>query len=274
MERYSEDYPQVHRIWHHYPNLARHIVEEHKATGLTASGHDADHDLEVGQLAYMVAWPKDQNDAVLAGVAGLMHSTDRILEAKLNLEKRTISEAPEEEVSASVRWMLTNFTDIRDKERMDRIVEAVINHGSKPNQSEDDLITIAVADADRLANMGATLPIRSGQHNHNVRLLNPETIEVDPTDRSPREKYNNPDSVLWDIQNCANWYLDGNNPYSLRLDKSLELGRIRAERLVGMIQAIKDERALVGLYPYPYPVDDFYPYRGAPLHYIIPPASF
>ena len=242
---------EIQKIWELYPALATEVRNMHESTGLVASGHDADHDFEVGQLALMVAWPENQQSAVLAGVGGLLHSIDRILDVSFGLKQETVSVAAVESVSASVRSLLVLCTDVTDQESIDRIVRAVVYHGSKPNQSDDDMIMIAVADADRLANMGATLPIRSGQHNHNVRLLNHLTIEVDPSNRSPREKYNNPDSVLWDIQNCIDWYRKPDGPYALRLPMSLEIGKIRAERLEQCIQDIKNDRVFIGLYPYP-----------------------
>ena len=147
--------------------------------------------------------------------------------------------------------MMRQHTPYRDDESIGRVNFSVIHHGSKPNQPDDDIVTIGVADGDRLANMGASLPIRSGQHNNKVRLLNPITIEIDPSTRSPREKYMNPDSVLWDVANCIGWYRNPTGPYALRLPKSLEIGKSFAEILERHIQDIKDYRTLVGLYPYP-----------------------
>jgi len=242
---------EIPRVWEIYPELALEVKDMHQQVGLTASGHDVDHDLEVGQLALMVAWPHVQKAAVLAGVGGLLHSIDRILEVSMKTERETVSVVAEESISASVRSLLVQYSDVTDQDSIDRIVRAVVHHGSKPNEPGDDLVMIAVADADRLANMSATLPIRSGQHNHDVRLLNPLTIEVDLSDRSPREKYNQPDSVLWDIQNCIDWYRNPAGPYALRLVKSLELGKIRAERLERYIEEITEDRILIGLYPYP-----------------------
>lgn len=243
---------EIPRIWEIYPDLAIEVRDMHQKAGLIASGHDADHDFEVGQLALMVAWPENQTDAVLAGAGGLLHSIDRILDVSVKpVEQGTVSAVAVESVSASVRSLLVLCTDVTDQESIDRIVRAVVYHGSKPNQPDDDLVMIAVADGDRLANMGANLPIRSGQHNNQVRLLNPITMEVDRSDRSPREKYNNPDSVLWDIQNCIDWYRNQDGPYALRLVRSLELGKIRAERLERHIREIKDDRVFVGLHPYP-----------------------
>lgn len=242
---------EVPKIWELYPALAKEVGDMHKQVGLEASGHDTDHDYEVGQLALMVAWPEDQEAAVLAGVGGLAHSTDRILEVTLGLGNETISVVPEEAVRSSVMSLIIACTEIRDSESREKIVSAVIHHGSKPNEPDDDLVMIAVADADRLANMGATLPIHSGQHYHRLRVLNPQTLQVDPSDRSPREKYNNPDSVLWDIQNAINWARNPDGPYALRLPRSLEIGSMRATRLERSIEWIKGDRAFVGLYPYP-----------------------
>lgn len=241
----------VPRIWEIYPDLAREVKDTHERTGLTASGHDADHDFEVGQLALIVAWPIDEKAATLAGIAGLLHSTDRILEIVLNLRKETISVVGEKEIRESVTSRLQTYTDITDPVSVERVLNAVVHHGSKPNREDDDLVTIALADGDRLANMSASLPIRSGQHNSSLRILNPVTIEVDGSNRSPREKFNNPDSVLWDIQNCIEWYRNPHGPYALRLKVSLKIGRIRAERLERCIQEIKHDRVFVGLYPYP-----------------------
>jgi hypothetical protein len=238
-------------IWEIFQGLAIKVRDAHIQAGLIASGHDADHDFEVAQLAHMVSWPINPEAAVLAGVAGLLHSTDRILEISLNLRRETISVVGEVDIRDSVISDIQTYTNITDGVSVQRIVDAVMHHGSKPNQEGDDLVTIAVADADRLANMGASLPIRSGQHNRGVRLLNPLTIEMDLSDRSPREKYNDPDSVLWDIQNCIAWYRNRSGPYALRLPVSLEIGKIRAERLERVIQEIKEDRAFVGLYPYP-----------------------
>lgn len=222
----------------------------HQRVGLVASGHDADHDFEVGQLALMVAWPVDQRAAVLAGVGGLLHSADRILGVSLKPQEGNESKATEDTVRSFVLERLSGHTDIIGVSQ-NRVVNAVVDHGSKPNKADDDIVTIAVADGDRLANMGASLPIRSGQHNSNVPLLNPLTIEHDSSDRRPHEKYNNPDSVLWDIKNCIEWARNLDGPYALRLARSLEIGRIRAVRLERYIQDIKEDRLFVGLYPYP-----------------------
>ncbi len=238
------------RMWERFPELTRAVAQAHKEVGLVASGHDMDHDLEVAELALVVAWDHDESAAVLAGVAGLLHSMDRILERRLSLSQETISTVPEEVVREVLCEMLHQYVCIDAADR-DRVIGAVIHHGSKPNREGDDLVTIALADADRLANMGATLPIRSGQHHSRVRILNPVTIQVDYSERHPREKYNHPDSVLWDIQNAVNWYRQSDGLYALRLPKALEIGKIRAERLERLIEDILAERALVGLYPYP-----------------------
>jgi hypothetical protein len=242
---------EIPRIWDVYPSLAMEVRDMHKRVGLTASGHDADHDFEVGQLALRVSWSIDQQAAILAGVAGLLHTSDRVLEASLGLGKETISVVPSESVRSFVLERLGRHTNINDEASIDRVVEAVVHHGSKPNESGDDLTLVALADADRLANMGASLPIRSGQHNAHLRLLNPITIQDDLSTRTTREKYNNPDSVLWDIQNAINWYRNPDGPYALRLPLSLEIGRTKAEFLEVYIQKIIEERAFVGLYPYP-----------------------
>ena len=242
---------QIPKIWELYPDVVRAVKGLREQAGHDAPGHDPDHDLEVGQLGMIVAWSEDQHAAVIAGVAGLLHSTDRILDIILGLKQETISSVPEDAVSDYVRDILVR-AELTESD-IERVVYAVVHHGSKPNQPSDDLVTIAVADGDRLANMGASLPIRAGQHYGKLRVLNPETFEVDPSDRTPRDKYNNPDSMLWEIQNCIDWYRNQYGPYALRLPRSLEIGKIRAERLERVIREIKEDRQFVGLHPnYPF----------------------
>lgn len=234
-----------------YPGLAQDVKDAHERVGLTASGHDTDHDFEVGQLALMVCWKENRNAAMFAGIAGLLHSTDRIIERELGSAKETISTAPEEMIEQRVRELIQPIA-LTGAERQS-ILEAVIHHGSKPNRLDDDLVMIAVADADRLANMGASLPIRAGQHYDKLRVLNPQTIQYDPSRRSPREKYNNPDSVLWDLQNAIDWYRCSSGPYAIRLPRAREIAKVRAERLERYIREIVEDRELVGLYPnYPF----------------------
>src|SRR3990167_4853583 len=137
---------EIPRVWEIYPELALEVKDMHQQVGLTASGHDVDHDLEVGQLALMVAWPHVQKAAVLAGVGGLLHSIDRILEVSMKTERETVSVVAEESISASVRSLLVQYSDVTDQDSIDRIVRAVVHHGSKPNEPGDDLVMIAVAD--------------------------------------------------------------------------------------------------------------------------------
>lgn len=238
------------QICHVFTRLALAVKEAHEKVGLVASGHDTDHDLEVAELAHIIASPVHAGFALLAGCAGLLHSSDRILERQLSMENSTISQVPKASVRDYVRNMLHMHTSV-DEANYNFVIEAVVHHGSKPNQEGDNLVMIAVADADRLANMGATLPIRSGQHYPNLRILNPVTMQIDMSDRTSREKYNSPDSVLFDLQNAIDWYRNPTGPYALRLPKALEIGQVRAERLERLIQDIKEERELVGLYPYP-----------------------
>lgn len=238
------------KIWDLYPALAQAVKKEHEEVGLVASGHDSDHDLEVGQLALIVVSPEEEQMAVLAGVGGLLHSKDRILECRLGLAGSTISRVPEEDVRREVVLDLSRYTNIKGG-GVTLVVDAVVHHGSKPNKEDDHLVMRGVVDADRLANMGATLPIRSGQHYSTLKVLNPVTMQRDPSDRSPREKYNTPDSVLYDIQNAIDWYRNPAGPYALRLPTSIKIGKVRAERLERLIDEIKSDRELVGLYPYP-----------------------
>src|SRR3990167_3189882 len=112
---------EVQKIWDLYPTLAREVKDMHQRVGLVASGRDTDHDFEVGQLALIVTWPENEQDAVLAGAGGLLHSTDRILEVTLGLRQQTVSTVPEENIRFSVIERLVSCTDITDAANIKRV---------------------------------------------------------------------------------------------------------------------------------------------------------
>jgi hypothetical protein len=236
----------VPKIWELYPDLAKTVKKAHEDVGLNGGGHDFDHALRVAQMALLLAWETGFQPYAFkaAGVAGLLHNNDRILERKLQLKSHNVSDVDDEAVRSMTEEMLLENTDLREYQRR-LIIEAVINHGSKPNQPNDHLITVALTDADRLINMEPDVIIRSGQHHADIPALDPVYMEA-----TPGANYRDPKTVLWDIANCISWANEC-GPYVLRLPKARELGRQRADYLIGFIETLKRQRYDLGLFPYP-----------------------
>lgn len=240
--------PNIPNIWEIFPALTRAVRDKHRAVG-TGGGHDFDHDLSVAQTALHVGWSVSEKDASLAGAAALCHSADWILTEKNNLGKSgNLSRCSREDAQELVLTLLNEHTTLLSEEK-ERILFAVLNHG-KRNEPEDDLVLVLLTEADRLVNMGCTVIIRAGQHHSMLQEFNPVSIEIDQTGRPYREQYAHPDSVAWDLENCAKW-ANSTNPYCLRTPKGVEMGNRRASFLRAFLWLIKDEREELGLYPYP-----------------------
>lgn len=232
------------KIWEAYPGLASAVSHKHKQVGLINGGHDFDHALRVAQMAYVVAVDQSPKMALLAGVAGLLHNTDRILERALQIKSENISRVSDADVIHMALQMLNEWTDIAGEEEH-WVIDAVVNHGSKPNLLDDHLVTIALADADRLINMEPDIIIRGGQYHPDIPVLDSVYIEA-----TPGANYRDPKTVVCAIANCITWAAE-TGPYILRLPKARELGQERAGYLRTFIDTIKRQLADLGLVPYP-----------------------
>ena len=94
------------------------------------------------------------------------------------------------------------------------MVEAVLNH-PKLNDSADNLITITLKDADRLANLGPNAYIRSGQLYHYLPAYDPRYIK----NPNPAATFSDPKTVLHDIRCALEW------EQWLRLPRAKEIGK-------------------------------------------------
>ncbi len=221
-----------------FPGLAKAVKEAHEKHGLTASGHDFDHDLRVAAYALMIA--PDKQTGRLAAAAGFCHSADRILGS---IASGGLEEPEKEtEIGSLVREWL-NTTDLTSEER-DEIVFAVLHHEGA-NDEADTLLKITLCDADRLANLDADVLIRGGQFQPHLLVVDPVHFENDP-----EATYRDPRSILWDVKNCISWTKES-GPYVLRLPKARELGASRGAFLQLFIDKIHAQRSEVGLVPYP-----------------------
>lgn len=231
------------KIWEQYPELIKSVRDAHIEFGLFGS-HNFDHALRVGQMAYILAMSDNPTFAEQAGVAGLLHNNDRILECKLGIKFQNISSVPDLEIKKFTSSFLTKYTTFSENEK-ELIIQAVISHGTKPNQPNEHIIVTAVADADRLINMEPDAIIRGSQNHPENPALDPIHIEA-----SPDSSYADMKTIIWGINNAAHW-MDETGPYIIRLPMARKLGKERSEYLFKFIEIIKRQRRELGLLPYP-----------------------
>src|SRR3990172_3226862 len=177
--------------------LYKRIEKIHSQTKNTR-GHGFDHDLLVAQYAAIIA--ENERVGEMAWVAGLMHSLDRHFlpdEAEMILEE-------------CIGLVSNQFTVCE----LGEIRLAVHDH-SKKNDPADGPVTVALKDADRLANIGPINLIRGGQHRPDI----PACILESLGSRHPDSTFNN-------IKCCydATFYNLEWEPM-LRLPKAKEIGK-------------------------------------------------
>lgn len=244
------------KIWEVFPRLTERIYADHAEAGMLGGHHDPDHAIRVGQMAMEIA--KNKNIGILAGVAGLVHNADRILQHKLKLGSRR--DAPKEDVAGLVRgqlepeqrdlfWPLLECRfilrgDASFMGAVEIVIDAVLKHDGK-NNDDDSQVLVTLMDADRLVNAEPDLVIRSAQLYHDLPPIDPVHFEKDPT-----ANYRDPKSVLRDIMETLEWLTPG-TPFYVRLPKARELAATRRKFFDYFILSIKAERAATGFHPYP-----------------------
>ncbi len=220
-----------------FPKLVKQVKKAHEKYGLTASGHDFDHDLRVANYALMIA--PDARTGRLAAAAGFCHSADHLLRKDLGHSRDPNRET---KIKKLIRRWLEN-TDFTNEEGHE-VVSAVLRHETA-NKKTDTLVDITLKDADRLANLDADVIIRGGQFRPHLLAVDPINLEHDPA-----ASYYNPRSVLRDIENCILW-TKKSGPYVLRFPRARKLGKLRAAVLQFVIDSIHSQRKEAGLIPYP-----------------------
>ena len=139
-----------------YRKLVNEVQYIHRLVAFDGH-HGLDHDLMVAQYGYLIAG--DARTSELAWVAGLMHSIDRL-----------ISLISKQDVQTFLDGFINCLPDSISSEEIELIVEALGEH-SKLNDPDDNPVTVALKDADRLANLGFLNLIRGGQQRPNLHPL-------------------------------------------------------------------------------------------------------
>jgi hypothetical protein len=218
------------QLWEKYPVITKTVRKDHAGNGAIGGGHDFLHALMVAQYGELIA--DESRIGELAWLAGICHNTDRIF-------RRFV----EYEIRQQIRSYL-DLTTIPTLAEKDDIIEAVMNH-SKFNDPADNPITVTLKDADRLANIGPLLCVRSGQHFHLLPAFDPRYLDTpDPT-----STYKNPKTVWRDIMLSSEW-----EPW-LRLPKAKKLAEPWFNRLRIFVAGFPEQVREVGLDPYPFPED-------------------
>ncbi|MCX6785015.1 MAG: hypothetical protein NTV81_03755, partial [Candidatus Komeilibacteria bacterium] len=192
-----------------------------------------DHDLVVAQYALMIA--PDERTGTMAWVAGLVHSFDRFVKRALLLDTQLdeyLSLLPEGEFST---------------DEIAAIKEAIKNHAG-PNGPENDLLLMTLQDADRVANVGATVIIRSGQLYNQLPALQPQFV----TKFNPGSTYREPKSCLDDLRYIFDWESSETNPkFGLRLPEARNLAAPHFRFLREFFGIIQCQFEETGLSPWP-----------------------
>lgn len=190
-----------------FPELWKAVYLRHAKSGILSGGHDSFHAARVGQYALEVA----ETDEVsrLAGVAGLCHNADRILQHDLKVGRKGV---PEEMVRELVNEWL-DCTDLSEGER-GMVISAVLLH-SLPNDPGDNPVLVALKDADRLANLEPDVIMRAAQFYPDYPVVDPAHWLSDPA-----STFREPKSVAKDLANNAEWGNFGDPKFGIRLPKA------------------------------------------------------
>src|SRR3989344_1367076 len=148
-----------------FPELWKAVYLRHLKSNILTGGHDPFHAARVGQYAFEIAEALEV--ARLAGVAGLCHNADRILQHDLKVSRKDV---PEEMVIVLVNEWL-DFTDLSEEKRR-LVVSAVLLH-SLPHDPNDGLVLVSLKDADLLANLEPDVIMRAAQFYPDFPVVDP-----------------------------------------------------------------------------------------------------
>lgn len=239
------------KIWKVYPKLTAAVLQDHRVLNMDATGHNFDHTLQVGQIAFSIA--EGEYVAKLAGASGLCHNADRLLQRQLSIGQEVSSEdhvkatmVPQEKTIELVRRWLDESGEFNGNES-DRIVKAVLGH-SGPNLSDGDDVLVALQDADRIVCSMADAVMGTTQFWSKLPIIDPKWLSHDPDAHS----YRNPKSVLRHLD-CRNDWVNPESKVCVRLPKAWELIRRRVDFINAYGREIEEQRAEIGLWPnYPF----------------------
>lgn len=224
----------MEKLWEKFPILCEMVRRDHRQKGVAVGGpHDFTHALMVAQYAFIIA--KDtavKRIGELAWIAGICHNTDRLFPVS------------DDQIAEKVREYLTG-TDLDDFIDQEQVVEAVLKH-SRPNETNDNTITIALKDADRLANIGPNWYLRMAQYAPRLPVCDPRYFDT----ADPEATYRNCRTLFHQFRCVLEW--EG----WLRMPKAKEMAKPWFDAMRQFMAGLEDQLKEVRLVPYPFE-DDF-----------------
>lgn len=227
------------RIWEQFPVVAARVREQHERVGLV-SHHDCVHAYRVADVAHHVAsieWG-DERTAHLAGLAGLCHNADRLIQVTMRFGHKP---APRQKISDFTEELLKGSVD---KVAIMQVTEAVLMHDQK-NSADDPHVLIALKDADRVVNLDMDVIMRAAQHHSELRTVDYLHFVSDPS-----ATYHDPKSVLRDIAFCLDW-VDNKSDVCVRTTRGMAMAMKRAAPLKAFFQTLEEQLTEEGAYPFP-----------------------
>lgn len=185
-------------------------------------GHGIDHDITVAMLAVKIS--SDERIGQKAWCAGMLHSTDRVVEIP--------------DVINTMTGHANHLKHFFNQSEIGEIIEAAFRH-SELNQSDQSETQVVLMDADRLANMQSAVIIRSGQFKPNIPVFDFKHLSggIDPL-----STYDEPRSVLDDLRFVIKNYIP-----QLRNSEARRLGAMYASKLDAYIKSIENDYEYLGL---------------------------
>ncbi len=227
------------RIWELCPEIARRVEKEYAALetdGKKISHHDFAHAKRVGEIARQVALDEwnDKDIAKLAGIAGLVHNADRIIQAQKEIDRQDVSK---DDVVALVKKWIENDLEETD---IQTVLDAVLGHDEK-NAAEDSPVKIALQDGDRVVNLDVDLIPRSAQFYGDLQVIDYEHYLSDP-----KATYKKPRSVLRDIKYSLDW-VQPESGVCVRTRLAMEMAQPRAKVFALFFEVLKKQLAQEGI---------------------------
>ena len=220
-----------------FPDLWKNIFLRHIQSGIIGNGHDVFHAARVAQCAFEIAETLDV--ARLAGVAGLCHNADRIIQYDLKVGRGAVSE---ELIRNLVDDWLT-FTDLTGQERA-LVLDAVLGH-DLPNDAQDNSVLVALKDADRLVNLEPDAIMRTAQFYADFPAVDPIHWLADPS-----ATHREPKSIIRCLRSNAEWGNFSNTKFGIRLPRAQQRATELTDYLLNYIEKTHECWIKAGLLPF------------------------
>lgn len=222
----ERDFEQYRRKFHAFYDA---VAIDHRESIRQHRGHGLDHDVTVAQLAAQIA--PDERTAEKAWCAGMAHSIDRYAATA------KVSEGPHEVGEETMQHLKYLPPDYFTTEELSEMYAAACRHGEL-NQDDQNMVQMALMDADRLVNLMSTLVIRAGQFQPELPAFEFEHLKGA---KNPESTYHSPKSVLDDLRASLEYIP------MLRLPKAKEMGAKLAARLQQFISNVEEDYRVIGL---------------------------